>query len=336
MLGYLLTILRNPDLAGVARVMRLWRSSIHFHYLYAALDSGLLATLAQPRKKDELITELAVVRPEFLDALLDLGLALKELRLKGDEYHLKGKLSKSLLGPQGDPLSAVVQANATYYNSVYRHAAERMRGAPDGNYLDTIGDVVARFAKLAEPFLRRFIQETLRGRASARVLDLGCGSGVFLKSAREANPKATGLGLDMDPTVVRQAEDNLAQWGLGDAFEVIEGDIRKRPSEVKGPYDLITLFNLVYYFSPEERAELFKYLRGLLSPGGVLAVASNFASQGKDPNAANLNLAICSIEGCHPLPGLDGLCQELKDCGFTRVDTVRIVPGSTFFGVRAS
>jgi SAM-dependent methyltransferase len=336
MLGYVMTMFRNPDLAGLARVFRLWRNSMRFHYLYAAVDSGLLAALAQPRTKEELKDELAVQRPEFLDALLDMGLALKELNLKGGRYHLKGKLSKALLGPQGDPLSAVVQADVTYYTSVYRHAAERMRGAPSGNYLDTIGDVVARFAKLAEPLLRRFIKETLQGRGSARMLDLGCGSGVFLKSAREAHPKATGLGLDMDPIVMQQAKANLAKWGLGSGFEVMQGDIRERPPQVKGPYDLITMFNLAYYFSPQERAELFTYLRSLLSPDGVLAVASNFASQGRDPTAANLNLANCSIEGLHPLPSLEGLCGELTDCGFSNVNTVRIMPGSTFFGIRAS
>ena len=336
MLGYLITILRNPDLAGMARVFRLWRNSIRFHYLYAALDSGLLKALAQPRSREELKSELEVRRPEFLDALLDLGLALKELRLKDGRYHIKGRLSKTLLGPQGDPLSAVVQADMTYYTSAYRHAAQRMRGAPQGNYLDDIGGVVARFAKLAEPLLRRFIRETLKGRESARVLDLGCGSGIFLKSARDSHPQATGLGLDMDPVVVQQAEANLAQWGLDHDFKVVEGDIREHPPEVTGPYDLITMFNLVYYFTPQERAELFNYLRGLLPPGGVLAVVSNFHSQGKDPTAANLNLANCSIEGCHPLPSLESLCQELRDCGFGNIDTARIVPGSTFLGVRAS
>lgn len=336
MLGYLMTMLRNPDLAGLARLVRLWSNSIRINYLYAAMDSGLLAALVQPRTKEELRNELAVQRPEFLDALLDLGLSLKELRLKGGRYQVKGKLSKSLMGPQGDFLAAMIQADVTYYNSVYRHAAERMKGAPDGNYLESIGQVVARFAKFSEPFLRRFIMETLKGRTSAHVLDLGCGSGVFLKSARDANPNATGLGLDMDPQVVGQARDNLVQWDLGAGFEVRQGDIREHPPELKGPYDLITMFNLVYYFSPQERAELFQYLRGLLSPDGVLAIASNFASNGKDPNAANLNLANCSIEGCHPLPSLDGLCQELKDCGFSKVDAMKIVPGGAFFGVRAS
>lgn len=336
MLGYIVTMLRNPDLAGLARMVGLWRNSMRFHYLYAALDSGLLAALAQPHSKEELMDELAVQRPEFLEALLDMGLALKELKQKGGKYHLRGKISKSLLGPQGDSLSAMVQAEATYYNSVYRHAAERMRGAPSGNYLDTIGNVVARFAKLAEPLLRRFIKEILEGRGTARILDLGCGSGIFLKSAREANPNAVGLGLDMDPQVVQQARDNLNKWGLGAGFEVIEGDIRQPPPQVKGPYDLITMFNLAYYFTPRERAELFQFLRGLLSPDGVLGVASNLASQGKDPAAANLNLANCSIEGLHPLPSLDGLCAELEECGFSKVSPVKIMPGSTFAGIRAS
>jgi 2-polyprenyl-3-methyl-5-hydroxy-6-metoxy-1,4-benzoquinol methylase len=317
-------------------MVRLWKSSTRIHFCYAALESGLLAALDQPRTKEELIEMLKVRRPEFLDALLEVGLALKELSLKQGRYRIKSKLSKSLLGPQGDMLAAIVQADVTYYTSVYRHCAERMWGAPSGDYLATIGGIVARFAKFSEPFLRRFIGEILKGRDSARVLDLGCGSGVFLKSARQANPKAVGLGLDMDPKVVEQAQGNLALWELGDGFEVVCGDIRQPPPQVTGPYDLITLFNLVYYFTPQERAELFSSLRALLAPDGVLAVASNFASQGKDPSAANLNLATCSILGCHPLPSVEGISQELRDCGFTSVEKAKIVPGSTFLGVKAS
>ncbi len=335
-LQYLMIMLRTPDLAGLARAMRESLHYVRMHYLHAALDCGLIEALRRPRTREELLGLLNVRRPQFLDGLLELGLSLKELKCKRGEFSIKGGLSRSLLGPQGGVLGAMIQANATYYNSVYRHAAERMRGAPLGDYLPQIGPLVAKFSEVSEPFLRRFLRANLAGRKTPRILDLGCGAGFGLRGAHQANPEAEGVGVEMDPAVARQAEENLTSWGLGSRFRVAVGDLRDILEGLPGPFDLITMINLVYYFTEEERRGLFARLRPLLAPGGALALASNFGSQGRDPMAANLNLATCSIKDCTPLPRLGDLCAQLEQSGYTQVKSTRIVPGSAYYAVTAS
>jgi 2-polyprenyl-3-methyl-5-hydroxy-6-metoxy-1,4-benzoquinol methylase len=177
-----------------------------------------------------LIQKLNVKRPEILDALLDVGLSIKELAYKNGLYSIAGKRSKAIAGKEGDMLAAMIQANITYYSSVYRSAADRMRGAPLGNDLEKIGGLVARFSKIGEPFIKSFIKDIVIGKDSIRILDVGCGSGIFLQSFFNANQTASGIGIDMDEMVVKQAQKNIEKWGLNDRFRIIVGDILVPPN----------------------------------------------------------------------------------------------------------
>jgi SAM-dependent methyltransferase len=331
-----MAFVRSQNLFDVMRVMRDWQSFVRTHFIYAALEAGLLEALDRPCAREELIRVLGVGRAEFLDALLDVGLSVRELSCKKGLYRLRGRRSRTMIGQNGDMYAAIVQANVTYYNSAYRHAAERMRGAPSGNYLNEIGGLVARYAKISEPIIASFIRDIISGKDSARILEVGCGSGMFLRSAVESNPNATGIGIDMDPEVVMQATQNLRNWGIGDRFDIVHGDIRTPPVDIEGPFDIITLFNLVYYFSADELSELFRAFRSWLAPEGILALASNMRGNGKDLAAANLNVATTSTVGCTPLPALDDIMDLLKQSGYSSVKPTRLMPRSAFYGITAS
>ena len=335
-LRYLLTVWRTFKIPGLMSVMRDWRSFIRMNFLYAAMDAGLLEALKNPTSKQDLYVKLKVQRTEILDALLDVGLALKELRLEKDLYHLNGKRSQAIAEAEGDMLAALIQAHMTYYSSAYRQAGNRIRGGSLGDDINDIGALVARFSKIGEPLLGAFMRDLVSDSKTLSLLDVGCGSGVFLKRASQANPAACGMGIDLDKAVVNQANQNIAEWGLARKFKILKGDIRQQADIIKDRFDLITLFNLIYYFSPDERILLFKKLRSLLSPGGKLAIAMNFQSRGKDLAAANLNLVNCSLDGLTGLPDLKNLTGLLKESGFTEIRIQRLIPSSTFYGLTAS
>ena len=318
-------------------VMRDLFPFLRMHFLFAALETGLLHALQAGATRETLLDELGVQRPELLDALLDMGLALKEITLQDARFGLKGKRSKVLTASFGnaDAMAAIIQANVTYYNAAYRLLADRMRGAPLGEDLDEIGEVVARFAEIGEPILKTFIQSLVPVSGPCRVLDVGCGSGFALKTARQANPKASGIGIDTDQKVVGQARNNLEKWGLREGFKILKGDIRSRTDELQGGFDLITAFNLIYYLQKDERPEFFSLLRSLLSPKGRLALVNNFNSKGRDPMAANLNIVNCSLKNLTALPNLKAVKTQLAGCGFNRVRVVRFMPRSEFYGITA-
>jgi 4-hydroxy-2,2'-bipyrrole-5-carbaldehyde O-methyltransferase len=131
-LRYTLSFLGIMKIPGLYPVLKDWQSFVRMHFLFAAYESGLLNALVTPRKKSMLIKELDVKRPELLDALLDVGLATKELELKNEFFYVKGKRSKAILSSNGDMLAAMIQANVTYYSDVYRNAAYRIHGSELG------------------------------------------------------------------------------------------------------------------------------------------------------------------------------------------------------------
>jgi 2-polyprenyl-3-methyl-5-hydroxy-6-metoxy-1,4-benzoquinol methylase len=320
---------------GLFPLMKDWQAFVRVHFIFAALESGLLGALSVPSTRDVLLQKLNVKRPEILDALLDVGLSARELAYKNGSYNIKGKRSKAVVGHQGDLLSAMIQANVTYYSSVYRNAADRMLGAPLGDDLEKIGEVVARFSKIAEPILRNFTAVIVSKKKSLRALDVGCGSGVFLQGIFHANSNATGIGIDIDAAVVEQAKQNIRNWGLSDKFTIIAGDICSPPEAIEGSFDLITLYNVLHYFDSEKRIELLQTIRSMLAPDGTVAIATFLQSKGKDLGAANLNMVNSSLRGLAPLPDLIEMTTELKQSGFYRIKTQRLIPGSTFYGIVA-
>ena len=232
--------------------------------MFAGYESGLLQALDQaPSTKEALAEKLGAQRLELLEALLDVGLAAKELELKEGQYSLKGKRSRAVVNPKGGMVAAMIQANVGYYCDAYRHFTDRLNGGELGDDLEEIGDVVARFSKGIEPIVRDFVKAIASGKQSMRVLDVGCGTAFFLQSVHSVNPKATGVGLDIDPTVAKLAGDNIAAWGLSERFTIVQGDIRHPPEEAAGPFDLINMSSMLYYFGPRRagRALLERHAR---------------------------------------------------------------------------
>lgn len=333
-LGAIFTLFRTPHLWAQVQINRDVRPFLRLHFLYSAMESGLLAALKTPISRGELIQQLHVQRPELLDGLLELGVSLKELSRDQDRYKIRGKRARALVADEGDPFVAMLQEYVTIHSSAYRHLAARLAGAPLGDYLGESGTLIARSSRVLEPFIRDFVRAIVRTSEPVRMLDVGCGSGIYLRYAAEANPKLTGVGIDMQDAVARQALANLAEWGIGERFKVMVADIRNPPADLNGPFDLITLFNNVYYFTPEERPVLFCILRSRLAPNGALAIVS--LMQGNSVTAIDFDLLLRSTVGCAPLPEVDELIAQLCESGFRHVKKTKLMPEEPVYGIVAT
>lgn len=329
----LLTFARTPHLRATFQLFRDLRASLRVHFLFAAFDSGLLDALQTPASPEELQTRLGIRRPELFASLLEMGVALGELGRDQGRYRLKGPRARALAAASGDPLAAFLQEHVSYHGSVYRHLAERVRGEPPGNYLEDTGNLVARSSRIMEPFVAGFVHRVVGHLRPARILEIGCGSGIYLRHAAEAYPAITGMALDLQPQVAEQARKNLAAWGLGGHFQIRAGDIRRPPTDITGPFDLITLYNNIYYFAAEERRALFERLFTFLRAGAPLALVSPV--QGKDVEALNFDLVLQSTRGCTRLPAMGELADQLRASGFGRIKTESLGPGLGLYGVLA-
>lgn len=331
---YLYSFFKTFKIPGLFSVFSDFKGVVRYHFLYAAVESGLLEALRTPCSRTDLINKLEVKNSDILDALLKVGISLKELNCKKNCYGIKGKRSMAIVGAYGDTLSAIIQANVTYYNNSYRHAADRMKGAALGDDLKWAGDIIARFSKLSDPVIKTFLSDIVPPYPGLRVLDIGCGSGLLLKSISQINPDVSGLGIDVDEAAVRQAMQNMDKWELQERFEIIKGDILHLTDTIP-QFDLITLVNVVYYFPVEQRPELFRKLRSRLSPGGSLVIIMNMQGKDSDFGAANLNMANASIQGVTLLPDPVQLREQLRESGFSTVMVSDLMLGSSFVGMQA-
>jgi SAM-dependent methyltransferase len=330
-----LATLRNHDPLAVAAIFRDWQATLRMHFLHAALEAGLIQALASPRSEEELRVELAVKDPEVLSALLQLGVALGELRFRGRTFSLRGRRARALLQPRNDALAAMIQAAVTYYNDTYRRVTSRMRKSGSGGGLAGFEPLVARFSKITEPHVHAFIRRSASGGKGGRILDVGCGSGLNIRMALEARPGSEGVGLEIESQVAAQARENMEAWGLAARSTIVTADARALPPEAAGPFELVMVMSMVYYLEPDERVALLREIRRRLEPGGRVILTTSCRGPRVDPFTANLNLVTTFYEGLTPLPTAAEMELQLRDAGFQEVRRSTLIPGTSYLAFTA-
>ncbi|MFF2654976.1 SAM-dependent methyltransferase [Streptomyces sp. NPDC058045] len=325
-------VLGQPDPTGHALLLRDSQQFTRMHFLSAAVRLGLLDALASPASPAELEERLGVdaTRTTQFRLFLELGCSVGELGSQGGVYRLKGRRARALVGQGGSVLRALVEEQAGYHSTAYRELPETLRGGALGDHLPRYAGVIAESSRIAEGVIADYVTEAVREAPGGRVLDVGCGSGVYLRAAA-GRPGSTGTGLDVQPASVELAEANLRDWSLADRFTVRQGDVRE--TDLDGPYDVILLLNNIYYFAPKERTELFRTLRGALSENGTLVLVSIFHDS--NPTSLGLDLVLACTEGCYALTTPQELVPELRDAGFRRVRTDQLVVGQSLCALRA-
>jgi len=67
------------------------------------------------------------------------------------------------------------------------------------------------------------VVELLAPKAGERILDLGCGDGRIVVTAAKLG--ARGIGIDIDPQRVKEANENVARNGVGDRVKILSQDL---------------------------------------------------------------------------------------------------------------
>jgi 2-polyprenyl-3-methyl-5-hydroxy-6-metoxy-1,4-benzoquinol methylase len=111
------------------------------------------------------------------------------------------------------------------------------------------------------PYLAKVIRDHFPADRSAKILDLGCGEGSFLRELRRAGFRDVS-GVDRSPEQVaiaaRQGEPGVR---LGDVLEEARG-------LATGSHDVIIAFDVLEHLRREELLDLAENVRRALRPGG--------------------------------------------------------------------
>lgn len=191
--------------------------------------------------------------------------------------------------------------------------------------------MIARSSRILEAFQAEAIHSAFPANGATRLLEIGCGSGVYIRYAAEENPLLTAVGVELQPAVAEVARTNLRNWGLESRVKVETGDIReKAPDE---SFDIATLYNNIYYFPVEERVALLSRISGFLRPGGFLLLTT--CCQGGSLGTEALNLWGAATKGAGRLPSEDELVTQLRQAGFSKVEARNLLPGDRFMAFQA-
>lgn len=317
----------------VMTFLRLSKSSRELYrmcFLARASQIGLFRMLAsRPKSLEELSEVLGIEdgsRTAF-SAFVEMGVSLGELSRTGERYQLRSTLAKSLARPDSDALCALAEEIAGVH-------VPYILGAPGENgtrkrfaaITDEFSTVVARSSRVLEPILNEVTDSLIPADGPLSLLEVGCGSGVYLLRALRRNPQLKAIGVEVQAEVADRARSEIAAAGFSGRLDIMTADVRSL--EYHSAFDLITLHNNIYYFPESERKTLLSRLLAWLKQGGKLVISSTTNERGLLSSVGTLWTEM--TEGAGPLPNPTRFCSLLQEIGFTKVRCHRPVPTQSY------
>jgi 2-polyprenyl-3-methyl-5-hydroxy-6-metoxy-1,4-benzoquinol methylase len=100
-----------------------------------------------------------------------------------------------------------------------------------------------------------------------RILDVGCGFGLFAAYFGQTHPRRRIVGVDPDARRIGIAKHVAASLGLRDHAFVV-GDVRRVALE--GPFDAAYVLDVMHHLPKDDQRGVLERLRDLIVPGGML------------------------------------------------------------------
>ncbi|WP_419661343.1 putative methyltransferase, type 12 [Desulfosarcina variabilis str. Montpellier] len=189
------------------------------------------------------------------------------------------------------------------------------------------GELFARSSRTVEPIIIDVVDKIIPSNGTCHLLEVGCGSGIYIKRACDRNPNLTVTGLELQEKVADFARKNTTIWQIQDRVKIENTDIRRYRSDKQ--FDIETFFNLIYYFPKYERSDLLRHLGGFLNTGGQLILTT--LCPANESSIQLMNLWASMTDGCGPLPHPDNVCDKLIDAGFDEIKCEQLIPAFYLF-----
>jgi ubiquinone/menaquinone biosynthesis C-methylase UbiE len=123
------------------------------------------------------------------------------------------------------------------------------------------------------------LKAALAGRPAAKLLDVGCGTGHFLREVKANYPRLAVTGLDLSAPYLGVARRELRTWSRA---RLVVGAAETMPF-ADGQFDAITCMYLFHELPSGVRRFVVAEIRRVLRPGGVLVFVDSL-QPGDEPD----------------------------------------------------
>ncbi len=141
------------------------------------------------------------------------------------------------------------------------------------------GGAAAMRRQALVPLKRALAEVAVEKRDGARLLDLACGTGSFLREVKANWPRLHVTGLDLSPHYLAVARRELAPWSR---TRLMEGLAEAMPF-VDAEFDIVTCVYLFHELPPRIRRAVVGEIRRVLKPGGTLILVDSLQT-GDEPD----------------------------------------------------
>jgi demethylspheroidene O-methyltransferase len=271
------------------------------------------------------------IAPQRMAALLDAGVALKLLERVGDGYQTSAR-GAALVGVPG--LAGMIRHHDAFYRDLADPLA-LLRGEAEtelarfwpyvfGAAGAVDPEVTARYSALMEESQGLVAEETLRTvslRGVHRLLDVGGGTGAFLRAVGRAYPSVELELFDL-PTVVEVARRRFAEegfaMGVGSRVTLHPGSFHDDP--LPRGADAISLVRVLYDHADATVEALLAAVFEALPPGGRLIVSEPMTGGERPQLAGNAYFAFyCMAMRTGRARSQAEIAQFLRAAGFSDV-----------------
>lgn len=332
----LVDMLRASWIPGLSLVQaRLMRPFYRTTFLASAARSGVLEVL-NGRSLDR--TEIAhavgaEVSPELLGPWLDIGAEVGILARAGTgEYRLRGWDARLLARDQSGVARAGLLEMVLYHQEAIMSAP---RFALRGGKLrleDQDPTVIARSTRLVQPMIESSVRNTVRSRDPRKWLEVGAGDGHYAAYAAGLDPALDVTCLEVQTELVDAMSERFASLPVGARLRTRHGDVRTFDTDER--YDVVTLHNLLYYFSRNDQREVLERCRRVLRPGGTLLLTTSVPGRVTPVSALDLWFRCSDFGSCLPTEG--EIADVLANSGFRDVEMYRPLPLFSLVAVTAT
>ncbi|MBP1046495.1 methyltransferase domain-containing protein [Enterococcus sp. BWM-S5] len=183
-------------------------------------------------------------------------------------------------------------------------------------------------AKISAKSLIDQLKNGLLEEDNLKILDLGCGTGIYTTTLLKENESWEGFAIDID-SVIQIAKDRNEDLISQKRMTLYQGDIFDVNKEVP-EIDLVILSNVMHGYNDQENIELLKTVSHYLKPSGKIIV-NEFMLTNPSDNLESIFDLFFSLVGTGSSFTPAHLLQLFDEAGYKKVDEISLSGPSTVY-----